>query len=116
MTFLDSSGQVLHTVRVEDSSESTHAIITPNHFALRIETPELFLHPNTEYTIRVHEGVVEGKLQGCGYLLSQAAEWTFRTDGKTFHLPSKIYTTAILSGTNTVFNVDSTSTLIILVR
>ena len=85
MTFLHTDGEVLHRVLIEDSSENTHATIIPGFRGIAIETPEFFLEPNTEYIIRVHEGVAETFRRGCGYLLSEYAEWNFRTAGKTFY-------------------------------
>ncbi|XP_072045116.1 uncharacterized protein [Amphiura filiformis] len=79
VTFLDSSGQALYTVSVDDSSESTHVMLMPSGMGIGIDTPEFNLDSNTNYTIRVHQGVAENVRRGCGHVLSELAEWNFRT-------------------------------------
>ena len=81
VTFLNSTGQVVHAVSIDDNEGQTHASILPSHVALRIETPQLMLESNSDYTIRVHRGVAESHRRGCGHVLSEFDEWQFRTDG-----------------------------------
>ena len=85
MTFSHTNGEVLHRVLVQDSSENTHATIIPGRRGIAIDTPELFLEPNTEYIICVHEGVAKAFRRSCGYLLSEHAEWNFFTAGKNLY-------------------------------